>query len=536
MADDGKKFFGKKKEACRRCPYATHPFVPPQGSFKSKSMWVGESPWVDEVEQGQPFVGRAGQRLNKLFKLSDIDRTKQYITNAVKCKPGEDEGGINSEAIELCYKLFLRHEIEKVKPVVVVPMGNTALQSTIGRQGITSQRGIARKHEFKLKGSTYKCKVLPSYHPSYIDRQPGLEALAVSDFSSVKWQSSAVKVLTQGKADYKVLASKEEALKFFSELKEAGSFSLDTETTDLDDRYADIICISFSCKPYVARALFLYSPHPKKVKWAWDSKLLLRLYKLIHSGTLLYLQNGKFDLRKLRVFFKKTLNLDMCWDKINWHDTMLMHNLLDENLPKNLKDMSRLYTDIVYSKEELDVVRGGLCHKASPSDLVVYACKDADATMRLGPLFEKKLKAEGLWPLYIEKEYSEMTTAKALLEVELFGIPINKVKLKALGRDIKTRLKQLKKRMYAISGKKFNPRSPDQLSKIMFDTLRLPYHSEMLTDGGKPSTNADALDWIIQNSPKVKRKFPKALKLFRQYDKIRGTFVRGLLDALVENK
>ena len=111
-------------------------------------MFIGEGPGADEDKQGIPFVGKAGQLMNKAFEGLGIDRKKIYIANIVKCRPPNNRVPEEDEA-QACLN-YLRNQVILVKPQIIVLMGSTALQNILGKEyKITASRGhwIEKKAE-----------------------------------------------------------------------------------------------------------------------------------------------------------------------------------------------------------------------------------------------------------------------------------------------------------------------------------------------------------------------------------------------------
>lgn len=138
------------------------------GTGQSGIMLVGEAPGRNEDAEGIPFVGKAGSYLRENIKgFWDGKPESLYITNAVKCWPA-NEGGVGNRTptpheIEKC-SVWLRREIEVLRPLVIVPLGNIALKT------ITGEDGIGMKHGQMAWSKEYNCYIFPMYHPSFILR------------------------------------------------------------------------------------------------------------------------------------------------------------------------------------------------------------------------------------------------------------------------------------------------------------------------------------------------------------------------------
>jgi DNA polymerase len=142
-----------------------------RGNPSARLCFVGEAPGEDEDKQGKPFVGRAGQLLDKMIVAMGLDPDRDvYVCNILKCRPPGNRRPTPEET-ETCIP-YLHDQLANVKPQVMVALGNTAASALLGTKlGITKLRG-----EWKLyKGTTL---VMPTYHPSYLLRPTATQAQA----------------------------------------------------------------------------------------------------------------------------------------------------------------------------------------------------------------------------------------------------------------------------------------------------------------------------------------------------------------------
>lgn len=164
---------------CTRCPLyqgRTH-VVHSEGAPQARLMFVGEAPGADEDAQGRPFVGRAGQLLNKIIEAIGMRREEVYIGNVNRCRPPQNRTPTPSEAATC--KPFLLREIAIVQPEVIVVLGNTAMKNLLDtKEGITKLRG-----EFQdYRG----IKVMPTFHPAYLLRDPTKKRETWDDMKKVR--------------------------------------------------------------------------------------------------------------------------------------------------------------------------------------------------------------------------------------------------------------------------------------------------------------------------------------------------------------
>ena len=146
------------------------------GNIDADIMFIGEGPGADEDEQGEPFVGRAGQLLNNMITAMGIKREDVYIANVVKCRPPGNRTPERDEC-DTCGP-FLMQQIETVKPKIVVALGAVAAKYLLGiNDSMTNLRG--RIYDFK------DTKLAVTYHPAYLLRDPRQKAEAWKDLQMV---------------------------------------------------------------------------------------------------------------------------------------------------------------------------------------------------------------------------------------------------------------------------------------------------------------------------------------------------------------
>ena len=146
------------------------------GNPNADLMFIGEAPGRDEDIQGKPFVGRAGQLLTDIVKAMKLTRHDVYIANVIKCRPPENR---NPEPDELdACRPWIRRQIEIIQPKVIVTLGRFALQSLTEKgYAISSVRGQWLDYN--------GIKVMPTYHPAYLLRNPAAKKDVWSDMKKV---------------------------------------------------------------------------------------------------------------------------------------------------------------------------------------------------------------------------------------------------------------------------------------------------------------------------------------------------------------
>ena len=160
--------------ACVKCPHlaaARKNVVFGVGSIDARLMFIGEAPGADEDEQGEPFVGKAGQLLTKIIQTMGLQRGDVYIGNILKCRPdtpGQSAGNRKPTSPEMATCIpYLHEQIDLIQPRVIVALGATAVEGLLGKTiGITKLRGAWK---------TYRgIPLMPTYHPAYLLRNQAL--------------------------------------------------------------------------------------------------------------------------------------------------------------------------------------------------------------------------------------------------------------------------------------------------------------------------------------------------------------------------
>ena|SRR5688572_13963954 len=144
---------------CLRCPLSASrtQVVWADGNLDSDILFIGEAPGFHEDKQGKPFVGAAGQLLDKLLGEVALDRTQVAIVNVLKCRPPGNRDPLPEE-IEAC-RPYLEAQLQHMQPRVIITLGNFATRFIIGQPiGITKARG----QKFSFHGAT----VIPTFHPA----------------------------------------------------------------------------------------------------------------------------------------------------------------------------------------------------------------------------------------------------------------------------------------------------------------------------------------------------------------------------------
>lgn len=535
----------RKPPGCRGCPLESRPFVPWQGRFRTAPIiLLGEGPGGTEPQEGRPFAGRAGARLDEMLASAGLARERAIargelaIWNAFQCAPPTGETldpSTMTQVIKHCRGVFLEPAFRRrvTPPKVVITLGNAALQS------LTNQRGIMR-----LRGKVQRSPwlpdvpILPTVHPAAVLRDPALAKLVVPDLGT-----ALTDVAVNGFAEKKITTSSllvlsgADLVEAERELARAPLLGVDFETTGLTWD-AEAVCVALSSQkerawvfPFrgwpdratVAHAGDVWAPLVAFVRRDHD-RIAAAVRRILLSARRLAMHNAKHDLK----FTYKTLGLSWWTLSRKLYDTLVMQSLIDENLSKKLDDLTPIWTTMGRYKDRVAAytqkhpeARANYAN-VPPGELVPYCAADADATRRIAIRQIRALRQERMLGYYVRRRRRLLA---ALLEGEFKGLLVDQPLLDAFVQASQRHLAEIEAEFRrAANDPTFSVRSNPQLQALLFQRLELPV---TLVSGrtGQPSLSRDALVAM-----QAQRPHPLIDKLldFRAQDKLNGTYGVGL--------
>ncbi len=156
---------------CKLCETRTHA-VPGEGPADARLMFIGEGPGANEDRTGRPFVGAAGQLLERLLATIGLTREDVYIANVVKCRPPNNRDP-EADEIEAC-KPYLGRQLKIIDPNIIVTLGRFAMERWLPDKKISRVHGQSFRYGSRL--------IVPLFHPAAALRRPDYQTALEADF------------------------------------------------------------------------------------------------------------------------------------------------------------------------------------------------------------------------------------------------------------------------------------------------------------------------------------------------------------------
>lgn len=478
---------------CEHCPLQRQPFVAGYGPAKAELVIVGEAPGRNEVKTGVPFIGKAGQLLDKVLRAHGIDRSKSYVTNTVLCWPGpkaDNKGNATptAKAIKACRPRLI-NELAEHEPKNILTLGAIASKTTLGtKDSMTAMRIGGVKHNDELP----EVNIVPTFHPAAAFYNPDLFPNIVSDIKKlargtlveVGWEPTQYEV-----ADY-----------IGSGLRNLGmqlgypQLSIDLETGKPYDRHEPrILCVGISHKP--GHAIVYDGVVANNPEW-------LQLLNAGFAGKPKWImQNGKeVDVQWLWGAGVTNAHVDF--------DTLLAHYLTDER--KGIHGLEQLATEILgaplYKHEAKSEIEGEVQDlEYLPRDtLHQYNATDADVTHRLvAPLIESMRSDGVVWPF----KNLLIPGANALAAMEFEGVTVDLDYVDKMENELTEKLEGFEQELEKWVA---NPRSHPQVKATLHELgFNVPNTAEGTIKG-------------------LDHEFVEKLLEHRGAQKLLSTYVRGI--------
>jgi DNA polymerase-1 len=310
--------------------------------------------------------------------------------------------------------------------------------------------------------------------------------------------------------EYCMATSEQELQTLISELKNATTFSFDTETSDLEPHSAYLVGLSFSTKAHTG----WYVPISSNFE---EAQKQLEIFNEIFSDTskTLVAQNYKFDFKMMKKYGMKIQN--------RIFDTMLAHYVINADGKHGMDALSESYLN--YKPVSIEALIGpkgknqnSMAHLPAES-IKDYAAEDADVTLQLAEIFQPELEKQGTTSVL---ENIETPLIEVLANMEWEGIRVDKDFLNAYSLELGKELDIIEEKITELAGEKFNLDSPKQLGVILFEKLKITTEMKK-TKTGQYSTGEDVLQRYLHTHEIV----PLILD-YRELRKLKSTYIDTL--------
>ncbi len=326
-------------------------------------------------------------------------------------------------------------------------------------------------------------------------------------FSLLRERVERIEVKDQ--SNYEVISSREGLELFLKRAEDIGRLALDTETTELDPMEADLVGISLCLKE--GEAVYIPLSHIEETPLERENIMQTLKPVLESAGIEKVGQNLKYDFVVLKRAGLRLEGLAF--------DTMVASYLLEPNRKSHGLDFLAMEF-LGHRMQTFGEVVGD--RRKSFADVPIldaarYSCEDVDVTMRLANRFERMLEEKEIYPLFRDVE---VPLIPVLADMEMVGVAIDPDFFSTLSEKMEGDLKRLEENIFAVAGEEFNINSHPQLSRILFEKLKLPPQRRTKTGY---STDSEVLEKLAEQ-----HEIPRLLLDFRELSKLKSTYVDAL--------
>jgi DNA polymerase-1 len=323
-------------------------------------------------------------------------------------------------------------------------------------------------------------------------------------------KNSIVEGLNRANVDYQLLDSKEKRADFLRKISTAKFFSLDTETTGTEPMNAELVGMSFSLRENQA----VYIPIPAKREEAM--KIVAEFKEVLeNTETLKIGQNIKFDIEMFQNYGVRVGG--------PMFDTMIAHYVVQPELHHNMDYLAEIYLRYrTISIEELIGPKGKgqkNMRDLDPEDIYMYACEDADITLKLKRVLEEELRKYGAEKLFYE---IEMPLVPVLVNIETNGVLLDTDALQQSSEHFTAAMQRMEQEIYELAGTEFNVSSPKQVGEVLFERLKI-VEKPKKTKTGQYVTSEEVLESLRHKHPVIEK-----ILEYRGLKKLLSTYIDAL--------
>ena len=356
-------------------------------------------------------------------------------------------------------------------------------------------------------------KSAPSPLPLFPEEGGGIQGNLFANFTSNEpdeAKKSNLETLESQSRNYQLIDTEEKRREIIQKLLTSKILSLDTETTGTEPMDAELVGMSFS----IAENEAFYVPVPSD----WDEALkIVKEFRPVfeNENSLKVGQNIKYDMIVLQNYGAVV--------KGPLFDTMIAHYVLQPELRHGMDYLAEIY--LHYQTIHIDELIGpkGKNQKnmrdLDPKDVYLYACEDADITLKLKNVLEKELKENDAERLFYD---IEMPLVPVLVNIERNGVLLDTEALQQSSAHFTAQMEQIEKEIYELAGETFNIASPKQVGEVLFDKLKIIEKAKK-TKTGQYVTSEEVLESLRHKHPVVEK-----ILEHRGLKKLLGTYIDAL--------
>ncbi len=496
---------------CANCTLRNRKYVPTYAPEGAKVAVVGEGPGYNEAQKGRPFVGKSGKLLKYALARSGVDIDEVWASNTVACWPPNNRTPTAGELS--CCSGRLDLELEGFEGDTVIPLGKTAGNEILEKAGYDPNMKISkvRGHWFDLG----EVKILPTWHPAYVLRVPGEMNTFRKDIKRAILGISEHPLQTAPEVVF--IRGTQELQDLINAIPPNTPVAYDLETDNViwyarpDEPPDEILMMGLAWETDKC-----YIIHPDLIDSGAGKSLLNAMFQ--RDGTQWVAHNGKFD-----VTFLRTNDIDSA---VCTFDTMLAHYALEETKGGHgLKQLALEYYGLpdyegALVQQYLDN-RNDRYSKVPYEKLAQYCAWDVCVTLQLRYDLQEEMITDDVFEMF---NTILMPIQEALTGVEIRGVPIDEVHVEKWREKLGINMDIHIDGMSKYSDKPdFNPRSWQQVSKVMFEKLNLP--RKRVRGLGINSTAKKAIAHIKPGD----HEFVDFLREYRRVQKMDSAYLKNLL-------
>jgi uracil-DNA glycosylase family 4 len=442
--------------------------VPGEGPLDADIVLIGEAPAKNEIFEGRPFVGSAGEYMNKMLALAELPRESLYITNVSKVRAPNDK----MEQLESKHPETYKREVDKLikeindleNPKILVPMGAHALKAITSKRGISNWRGCPTRPIMEIK---HDCVVVPTYHPSTLHYNYVLWILIVADFMKVK------RIQKEGfewpQFNFIMKPTYDQVMETLDLIDTKEFLTIDIETPK-----GFLSCIGLGWSRHDAICIPFFMGNGDDY-WTLEQEVaIMRRLSEVLDGKEIGAQNNLFDFS---VLWDYGLHLS-----IGMWDSMLMHHCLYSEMPHTLDIITSIYTDLPFYKKDEDEEKGSVLKAGEEMKHWEYNLYDVVGCFWAIEELKVDLEESDMLSVYIDL-YAKILPI--VFKMNMTGVRVDMARLKDVQKELRTMISQYCEMIeaetgYAVTiGKvegKLNLNSPKQVGELLFDNMNMtPY-------------------------------------------------------------